>query len=80
MSGIVLMWATDLAKLRKKDQTIWSSNSSSTTTSESGKLARSEGVSLTESLAAFVQGMRVKSSGLPYSEAALSMLVDCFSA
>lgn len=77
MSAIVLMWATDLAKLREKDQTIWSS---STTTSESGKLARSEGVSLTESLATFVQGMRVKSSGLPYSEAALSMLVDCFSA
>ncbi|OAY25461.1 hypothetical protein MANES_17G096800v8 [Manihot esculenta] len=80
MSGLVDIWTAELAKLREKGQTLWSGNSSPTATSESSKLARSEGATLAESLATFVRGMRVKSPGLPYSEAALSMLVDCFSA
>ncbi|KAF2305857.1 hypothetical protein GH714_008465 [Hevea brasiliensis] len=79
MSGLVDIWTAELAKLREKGQAIWSSKSS-TTTSEPSKLARSEGANQAESLATLVRGMRVKSSGLAFSEASLSMLIDCFSA
>lgn len=79
MSGLVDMWTSELAKLREKGQTIWPSSGSSPTNLESSKEGESRTGSLGKSLPTFIRGMRVSAIVLPYSEASISMLVECFS-
>ncbi|CAK7329773.1 unnamed protein product [Dovyalis caffra] len=82
MSGLVDIWTSELAKLREKGQNIWSSGSSPTDTAESSKVVPGEegSLRLAKTLPALIRGMRVNSPVLAYSEASLSMLIDCFSA
>ncbi|KAI5592082.1 hypothetical protein POPTR_004G148100v4 [Populus trichocarpa] len=78
MSGLVDIWTSELSKLREKGQTIWSSGSSPTNV-ESSK-GEEGSLRLVKPLPALIRGMRVKSPALTYSEASLSMLINCFSA
>ena len=75
MSGLVDIWTGELAKLREKGQAVWSSGSSPTNV-ESSK-GEEGSLRLVKPLPASIRGMRVKSPALTYSEASLSMLVDC---
>ncbi|KDP46189.1 hypothetical protein JCGZ_10029 [Jatropha curcas] len=79
MSALVDIWTAEHAKLRQKGQTIWSTGSTPTNP-ESSHVVRTEEGSMVKSLATFVRGIRLKSSGLAYSEASISTIVDCFSA
>ncbi|KAJ6985433.1 hypothetical protein NC653_023400 [Populus alba x Populus x berolinensis] len=72
MSGLVDIWTSKVAKLREKGRTIWSSGLSPTNIEGSSRVANSS--------PALIRGMRVGSPALVYSEASLSMLMDCFSA
>ncbi|KAL9391528.1 hypothetical protein Peur_015448 [Populus x canadensis] len=78
MSGLVDIWTGELAKLREKGQAVWSSGSSPTNAESSKVVPGEEGsLRLVKPLPASIRGMRVKSPALTYSEASLSMLVDC---
>ncbi|KAL9391527.1 hypothetical protein Peur_015447 [Populus x canadensis] len=81
MSGLVDIWTRELSKLREKGQTVWSSGSSPINV-ESSKVVPGEerSLRLVKPLPALIRGMRVKSPALTYSEASLSMLINCFSA
>ncbi|KAJ4845106.1 hypothetical protein Tsubulata_030336 [Turnera subulata] len=79
MSGLVDMWTSELTKLRSKSE---ASGSSSDSTSTTTKVVQAEEVSAgswTKSLPTFVRSMRMNPPPLRYSEASLSMLVECFS-
>uniref|UniRef100_A0A2K1Z620 Uncharacterized protein n=1 Tax=Populus trichocarpa TaxID=3694 RepID=A0A2K1Z620_POPTR len=82
MSGLVDIWTSKVAKLREKGRPIWSSGSSPTNIGESNKVAQGEegSLRLAKSSPALIRGMRVSLPALVYSEASLSMLMDCFSA
>ncbi|KAK3195609.1 hypothetical protein Dsin_026919 [Dipteronia sinensis] len=83
MSGIVDTWTNEVAKLREKGekgQTIGSSPGSDQSRQVGG--ITKEGNVLSGKLSSLIQEMKDKSPVLlflPYSEASVSMLVDCFS-
>ncbi|KAL5855730.1 hypothetical protein ACOSQ4_005532 [Xanthoceras sorbifolium] len=80
MSGLVDRWTSELAKLREKGPTTLS-NGSSPGNGESSQVGPVKEANLFSAgkLSSFVKEMRVNSLTLPYSEAAVSMLVECFS-
>ncbi|KAK9291933.1 hypothetical protein L1049_019885 [Liquidambar formosana] len=80
MSGIVDMWTSEVARLREKGRTIFSSGSSpSTLESSQQQVVRAEKESLTRSFPGLTRLTGVNSPVLLYSEASVNMLVECFS-
>ncbi|KAJ6671305.1 hypothetical protein OIU85_015096 [Salix viminalis] len=81
MPGLVDIWMSNLAKLREKGQTIWSSGSSPNI-GESNEVVQGEegSLRLAKSWAALSRGTRVNSPAVVFSEASLAMLIDCLSA
>ncbi|XWS62477.1 hypothetical protein CRYUN_Cryun06bG0014600 [Craigia yunnanensis] len=79
MSALVDIWTNELAKLREKGLTLFSSGSSPIT-AESSQVFLSQEKSSTEVARAFVSRvMRVNSPVVLCSEGSVSMLVQCFS-
>ncbi|KAI7979817.1 hypothetical protein LOK49_Contig239G00010 [Camellia lanceoleosa] len=76
MPGLVDKWTSELAKLRnKKDRTIFEAGSSPTTP-ESSQMVQAQEKSSTN----FASVMpKLNLPFLTYSEASVSMLVECFS-
>ncbi|XVE94111.1 hypothetical protein REPUB_Repub01dG0253100 [Reevesia pubescens] len=79
MSALVDIWTNELAKLREKGQTLFSSGSS-LIAAESSQVVQSQENSSTELARAFVSRvMRLNSPVVLCSEGSVSMLVQCFS-
>ncbi|XVF00628.1 hypothetical protein REPUB_Repub04eG0017200 [Reevesia pubescens] len=79
MSALVDIWTNELAKLKEKGQTLFSSGSSPIAT-ESTQVVRPQEKSSTEVARAFVsRAMRVNTPIMLLSEGSVSLLVQCFS-
>ncbi|TXG64455.1 hypothetical protein EZV62_011449 [Acer yangbiense] len=81
MSGIVDTWTNEVAKLREKGRTIGSSPGDDQSSQVGLGGPAKEGNLLSGKLSSLIQEMKdksVKVVSLPYSEASVSMLIDCF--
>ncbi|KAK1315886.1 hypothetical protein QJS10_CPA05g01552 [Acorus calamus] len=74
MSSLVDMWTSQVAKLREKGRTMLSGGGGTEPGSEPGT-PREAPLGMAE----LNQAMRAEPKAPPYSETAVSMLVECFS-
>jgi hypothetical protein len=80
MSAVVNIWTTEVAKLEEKGQTLHSNGSSPTNHAESSHKVEPKEEAATGLLQAFSRFKRVNSPVVLYSEASISMLLECLSA
>ncbi|KAJ4716422.1 Formin-like protein [Melia azedarach] len=81
MSALIDIWTSEVDKLRQKGSTISPSGSTHVDVEANTTDNKQEIKSflLAGKVSAFLQEMKVHSLAFPYSEASVSMLLDCFS-
>ncbi|KAK1269133.1 hypothetical protein QJS04_geneDACA006570 [Acorus gramineus] len=77
MSSLVDMWTSQVAKLREKGRTMLSGGSGSGGSDPGSEPGTPREAPL--GMAGLNQAMRAEPKAPPYSETAVSMLVECFS-